>query len=173
MGQYYRPLTQNTQKDRITAWFNAFDFGNSQKLMDHSYVGNWLVMAVEKHLYRNPQPLSWVGDYSHTDLFAKCNECPERKVGVTPYEELVKLLPEPRFCVNHTKKEYFEVQKDGEELTIHPLPILTRLSDEGGGGDYYGTSMELVGAWAGDTIEVTDREPDNEYKRITPNFSEE
>lgn len=35
---------------------------------------------------------------------------------------------------------------------IHPLPLLTSVGCGNGGGDYYGSNMEWIGAWAGDHI---------------------
>ena len=43
---------------------------------------------------------------------------------------------------------------------IHPLPILTNISNGEGGGDYFGVNMELAGSWAWDVIEITDNAPD-------------
>lgn len=46
----------------------------------------------------------------------------------------------------------YEPEKHGyykiDELIVHPLPLLTSLGNGKGGGDYAGTNMEWVGAWA-------------------------
>lgn len=45
----------------------------------------------------------------------------------------------------------FDPEKAGyeiDELIAHPLPILTSLGNGKGGGDYAGTNMPWVGAWA-------------------------
>ena len=45
----------------------------------------------------------------------------------------------------------FDPKKRGyeaDELIVHPLPLLTSIGNGKGGGDYFGTCMEWVGAWA-------------------------
>ena len=46
---------------------------------------------------------------------------------------------------NGTKQNWFD---DPREFILHPLPILTCSGNGKGGGDYSGTDMEMVGAWA-------------------------
>ena len=42
------------------------------------------------------------------------------------------------------KKMDYEI----DELIVHPLPLLTSIGNGKGGGDYFGTCAEWVGAWA-------------------------
>lgn len=70
MGQYYRPciLKKNWKsvKKPIEATLLSFDFNNGQKLVEHSFIGNWLVRSME-YLLANQykgMPFVWVGDYA-------------------------------------------------------------------------------------------------------------
>ena len=70
MGQYYRPvvLKKNwkTAKNPVQASLLCYDFDNGAKLMEHSYIGNWLVRSME-YLLANQfkgMPFVWVGDYA-------------------------------------------------------------------------------------------------------------
>ena len=60
---------------------------------------------------------------------------------------------------------------EGNTWTIHPLPILTCIGNGRGGGDYYGTNMDMVGAWAMDRITFTEEWPvayrEVEYQKVT------
>ena len=56
-------------------------------------------------------------------------------------------------------------------LTIHPLPLLTAEGNGRGGGDYYGSDMELVGTWARDVISVERQVPEG-YSELVCNFTE-
>ena len=70
MGQYYRPcvLKKNwkTANNPVLASLLCYDFDNGAKLMEHSYIGNWLVRSME-YLLANQfkgMPFVWVGDYA-------------------------------------------------------------------------------------------------------------
>lgn len=71
MGQYYRPaiLKKNWKTAKgnpVCASLLCYDFNNGAKLMEHSYIGNWLVRSVE-YLLANQfkgYPFVWVGDYA-------------------------------------------------------------------------------------------------------------
>jgi hypothetical protein len=53
---------------------------------------------------------------------------------------------------------------DGEESQIHPLPLLTCEGNGRGGGDYYGEDTNnLVGSWARNIIEPTNKKPTDEF----------
>ena len=54
---------------------------------------------------------------------------------------------------------------------IHPLPLLTAEGNGRGGGDYHGTNMEMVGAWARCRLGLVKEVPEG-FTEITPNFIE-
>jgi hypothetical protein len=85
-----------------------------------------------------------------------------------------------RYIINHTKKEYVKVPAyEKDKWIIHPLPILLADGNGRGGGDYHDEictnpeeedldkreyvkkpNAKFVGAWAYDTISVTNNEAD-------------
>ena len=72
-----------------------------------------------------------------------------------------------KFLINHDTKEYIDlneykvasVDKDG--WTIHPLPLLTAVGNDRGGGDFHegNTGYENVGIWAWHLISFADNPP--------------
>lgn len=68
MGQYYHPISL---EGKSTLY--SHDFGNGLKLMEHSWVGNDFVEAVEKLLSPTGQwyktRLVWAGDYMDEGIF--------------------------------------------------------------------------------------------------------
>lgn len=71
MGQYYRPTilgksTHRAKKIIVKQAFTSYDYDNGAKLMEHSYVGNYLVKVVENALYHyyDGHPFVWAGDYA-------------------------------------------------------------------------------------------------------------
>ena len=72
MGQYYKAVildkdTNPNEKIIVKQAFSSYDYDwNGAKLMEHSYVGNWFVKAVEHELYHyfDGYPFVWCGDYA-------------------------------------------------------------------------------------------------------------
>lgn len=70
MGQYYAPviLGDNSSGPRVRWWFSAHMYGNGLKLMEHSYVGNDFVRAVETFLRLDGgMRLVWAGNYADSE----------------------------------------------------------------------------------------------------------
>lgn len=162
------------------------------KLMEHSYVDNQFVDAITEELIKNGSAqIAWVGDYAKLSKeYAKYN--PWKRNGrvikyTTPAAEHVL---SGKYIVNLTKKtyinfdEYYKANKrketwfDGEGVKhestwcIHPLPILTACGNGLGGGDYHGSCMGIVGAWAFDEIEIWSHKPSRKYHQIRPTLVE-
>lgn len=181
MGQYYNPCFINENKNRVETYFNSWDTDNGSKLMEHSYIGNSLVMNVSYHMIHSPKRLVWAGDYAdavdgdhnHYDL---CFNAVKQKP-IEDIEVLKTALNHNRYYINHDKKEWFDITKQtipdmrGWAGIAHPLPILTADGNGRGGGDYDGAHMEMVGTWKCDLIEVSDTIP-TDYKEIFPCFTE-
>lgn len=69
MGQYYTPIlseadTAEKFEAGIVAAAYSHDYGNGLKLMEHSYVGNTFVAAIERELDKRPLRVVWAGDYA-------------------------------------------------------------------------------------------------------------
>jgi hypothetical protein len=180
MGQGYRAviLASEQKPELIRTWVDSHCYGNGYKLMEHSYIGNDYVQALEYLI----SPLGmfyksrvvWAGDYADPetgsdknlnaftlddDIEAKMSR-PSR-YDMSPY----------RYIVNHTLKLYVD-KNYGEEggWRIHPLSLLTAEGNGRGGGDYSGSNEELVGTWARNVISVEKEAPDG-YTELVCEFS--
>jgi len=161
MGQYYFPIILDSQ-GKIVAWMHAHQYSNGLKLMEHSFIENGFVSALEWeltsegsfHKYR----LVWAGDYADQEedgenLYHQCKEdlCihPEYCVYQYPY------------LVNHSKKQFVDKNKvpaNSDGMRVHPLPLLTCEGNGRGGGDYP-DDHALIGLWARDVISVEKEKP--------------
>lgn len=194
MGQYYKPIILNGGNVGIYA--HAHDFTNGMKLMEHSYVGNALVGAIEYMIEDDPASVVWAGDYadneenSNDNLFFMADVENKGVIEITPkyfqkekkkgFEYIMKMFINTsyrtRYIINHTKKEYVDKTKlpiDNYGCSIHPLPLLTAEGNQRGGGDYYGNSDNIVGSWARDYVSVSTKKPNTNYTEIIPNFMED
>lgn len=189
MGQYYRPTILGNN-GKIKATTIGWDWGcMGAKLMETSWVHNPMVNAVEQLLagkFKGSRVV-WAGDYADErengrttyDMASDDNatkvtdlvEVREVKYNNIPYKETD--FVQYKWVLNRDKKIAVEIPKyDSEEWNVHPLPILTADGNGRGGGDYGGTAMEYVGAWAYDHISVANRLPKG-YKKIDIRFAED
>lgn len=177
MGQYYIPMilgslenVKITKKEFIRLWLSSFSYDNGQKLMEHSYLNNAFVSALEYQISPDgPHHMSrvvWAGDYADKEYDSDLNlhEMVDDAKLQVPNRHDTSFY---RYILNHTKKQY--VDKDKCKSDIHPLPLLTAEGNGRGGGDYYGRHEELCGTWARDLISV-DRELPDDYTEIHCDF---
>lgn len=195
MGQYYRPTIIN--KDGIETFY-AHNYQNGLKLMEHSWVGNFLVQAVVTRLLNNPSMVFWWGDYVETSDISK--EIAGRALfdyRVSIDNKFVKdvnnnvydkdIISEtnfshPNYIINHTKKVYLDLDdcttshgfaSDEDDWVVHPLPLLTAVGNGRGCGDYFSdTDKQYVGTWAGDVIETSYEVPGG-YEKVNYYFRED
>lgn len=178
MGQYYKPAFLGTNGKSVKAWVYSHDYGSGLKLMEHSWMRNDFVGAVEEQLTPQGQfyksKLVWAGDYADgdggkTNVYDRCKD----KNQIKPPGGMVD--PIYRYVVNHTKKEYVDKLEvpDNDGWRIHPLPLLTCEGNGRGGGDYRcDDDNTLVGSWARDVISVEKEIPEG-YKKIEFNLIED
>lgn len=167
MGQYFKAVNKDTKE-----YVYSHDFQSGMKLMEHSYIGNAYVGAVE--LLLTPKgawykaPIVWAGDYADP---IEGTVTPENESGDTwfsiskqfpwlpqEFDHFAKVndidLKEYRYIINHTKKEYvdkdtlpnFNVDADDPNdkgWTVNPLPILTADGNGRGGGDYHNDNPDI------------------------------
>ena len=167
MGQGYKAIIlapeQADEKEIIRTWVDPHEHDNGYKLMEHSYIANEFVQAVEYLLspwgmfYKSR--VVWAGDYADTEAGLKMNlnqitdeESNEGKR--TPRS--IRDMSAYTYIVNHTLKQYTEKK---ENTYIHPLPLLTAEGNGRGGGDYRDTNQDLVGTWARHIISVEEEIP--------------
>jgi hypothetical protein len=194
MGQYYTPVNIETM-----GYLYSHDYDNGLKLMEHSWVDNPFVRAVEKLLAEggawHKGRIVWAGDYADNEDVSKILSVSQQRLlehksdegcewNLNGIVEVVgrKLRPKVpetghRYIINHTKGQYVDVQagkKDGDGWQIHPLPLLTCEGNGRGGGDYRGdTTSGLVGFWARDEISVANEIPDGMVKEIIFDLTED
>lgn len=183
MGQYYKAiiLKEGKRSEQIKCFAESWSLNSGSKLMEHSWIGNEFVGAIEKYLYRNPQRLVWAGDYADEKMGCKVNRysATDGKESTIKDCEGFEELVEGCYVINHTKNQYYLRPKDEDEngeWQINPLPLLTCEGNGRGCGDYHGTEMDAVGSWRGDVIEYREELSDYEKKNyidIKPSFKEE
>ena len=180
MGQYYNALflaekVNATDKEFIRAAIHSLKFRNGMKLIEHSYIKNSFMSAVEYLLsplglfYRSR--LVWAGDYADPEPGndTNLNHLSDSKMFVPHLpEDYCEIMEKYNFIVNHTKKQY--VTKTGR--VYHPLSLLTAEGNGRGSGDYCGSSEDLIGIWARDLISVELAAPPD-YAEIICAFGQE
>jgi hypothetical protein len=172
MGQYYKPCILQEDAKTIKAWVYSHDYGNGLKLMEHSYIKNEFVGAIERQLTPHG---SWykskivgAGDYADNDegdvnLYDKADDSSKF---VPPAGVVDKSY---KYIINHSKKLFVNKTKiksipDWKGAKSHPLPLLTGEGNGRGGGDFRG-EHDLIGSWARDVISVEAVKPLN-YKEV-------
>ena len=164
MGQYYRPVAIGC-KDTVS----PYDYGNGAKLMEHSWVGNQYVGAVEQLIKRGGpwagKQIVWAGDYADSEknrkrnLYQTLNN--ELKIEVPKdYHKQKRVL---RYLKNLDTNEFVDlkhVAKDSDGWQMHPLPILTCEGNGRGGGDLHDDD-EKIGKWARNRLVLQKSKPKN------------
>lgn len=171
MGQYYVAiiLGETGAPEVVRTWLGP----SGSKLMEHSYLRNPHVLAVEhllspKGMFYKSR-LVWAGDYAEPEegttenLYHRVVEKEQEK------EWQTRESADYRYIVNHTKKVY--IDKNALSTNIHPLPLLTSEGNGAGGGDYRGDNETLCGLWARDVISVEHELPEG-YTVFNPEFWE-
>lgn len=187
MGQYYK---QAIEQDGNLDIFDAQTVNdrNGRKLMEHSWIGNSFMDAISERIHNKPANIVWCGDYAnepqdfvtidwinYETIYPKDGREPQR------LEELPERFDySHKYLVNHTNKCYVDFDlymskcKDKDGWILHPLSLLTAVGNGRGGGDYHEDCADyyMVGAWAGNTLEITDVVPEG-YELEDVRFSEE
>jgi hypothetical protein len=177
MGQYYAIMISDEKKgERVF-------YPDMLKLMEHAYTDDRIAQAVTYEL-KNPVCVAWVGDYADdaTDNPVLLGYWKTAwKDGKKDEPEGYDTFEDKKFVVNYDKRQYMDISeymskcKDKKwNCTIFPVAILTSVGNGLGGGDFYPdqiSTKELIGAWAGDLLQITDEVPEG-FKKISPVFRE-
>lgn len=157
------------------SWYDNF---SGLKLMEHSWLENEFVNGVLEAIWDSPARVAWVGDYADKpydfdekytmdDYIAVWGEGKQPEV---PFDQ-VPTVHTAGYLVNHDRGQYVDLEEyvkvssfmpkwdNGNMWTIHPLSLLTAIGNGRGGGDYHGTNMDMVGAWAMDWLSFTETKP--------------
>ena len=84
-----------------------------------------------------------------------------------------------KFLFNHDNKQFVDLNDykansiDKHGWTIHPLPLLTAVGNDRGGGDFHegNNGFENVGIWAWHLISIADKPPED-FSKIKIRFIE-
>ena len=180
MGQYFKAVNIDNLE-----YVSSYDFDNGAKLMEHSYISNNFVEAVEFLLINDGEEkgrwadsrIIWAGDYADAEGKDGENYYSLAADNGTALKFLITAVPENYpYLVNHTTKEYVDKKKlptfgENNDWMIHPLPLLIAEGNGRGGGDYHGDNEDYVGRWARGIINLMKDIPDG-YTEIKPDFLE-
>ena len=189
MGQYYKIIILADNMELIRIWMCPSSYNNGVKLMEHSYINNNFMNAMEYLISPSgmfyKSRIIWAGDYANSVESEQVNEdvgdlnlysLAEQQYGkfMAPYlnEKFIENMDRYRYIINHTKKLYVDKKKC--KNIIHPLSLLVTDNCNGmGGGDYRGINEELCGTWTRDIISV-EKTIDKliDYKELECNFEE-
>ncbi len=185
MGQYYLTIFLAEagtagSKEHIRAYMCGYNYNCGVKLMEHSWIGNKFMSAVEHALspeggfYKSR--VVWAGDYA--DHEADCEKNLYKMADAQDHKNVSppdRIMHEYRYIVNHTKKQYVDKESVKAEpthgLRIHPLSLLTAEGNGQGGGDYRGHEEHMVGIWARDVISVEKTVPEG-FEELVVEFME-
>ena len=169
MGQYYKAISIDAD-ECIEPW----DYEEGAKLMEHSYIGNNTVNAVESLISKNGNwhntRIVWAGDYADNEINSEHNlySLTDNKVNPATNSKFGF-----RYIVNSTKMQFIDkkkIKKDADGYRIHPLPLLTAEGNGRGGGDFR-KDDNRIGSWARDKIFATNTKPKG-YEEIDGQFEE-
>lgn len=167
MGQYFRAILlgkKEQNKENIIGALSPFDYANLSKITEHAYERNSFVNAVMNTIAKHKDGVRvvWAGDYAkneknrRTNLYDIVSSMDEKGEDVYIKKASMKHY-EGRYLLNESKAEAVDLWNlpEFDGYTMHPLPLLTvEGNEQGGGGTYHGTSMNLVGSWARDLIKI-------------------
>ena len=191
MGQYYKQAFKNNGTIYTCSRKVKGVDREMAKLMEHSWIGNYLMDSVAKYLYKNPTNLLWVGDYA--DGNDEVGEATNNDVAYTDvwgeemknefeFELCKKFTYKGKFLVNHTKKQYLDFTTyikncevkpywSNRKMCINPISLLTVIGNGRGGGDYCGMNEDSVGYWKWDLISIEDEKPEG-FEPLNVSFIE-
>ena len=180
MGQYYMAILGDAYGLNYKVFDRSVDGQYTfAKLMEHSWWQNTFVNAFSEFLYNEPSRVAWVGDYAdEPDDF----DFPHCSAFYVPYYKEVwgetvsthtvyssDFNLDGKFLLNHDTRqfvdlnEYKRLSENKDGWTIHPLPLLTVVGNDRGGGDFHegNSGFENVGLWAWQLLSFTDKPPNN------------
>ena len=167
MGLYYNAVIEVNGNKEV--FYHQVDGEYMMaKLLEHSYWANPFVLAIASKLWRTKGKLAWVGDYAEDSDFNWNEAFSDAHAENVPREDLTYngFRLEGKFFINHDKKmiidldEYRNLLKD-VDMVISPIPLLTAVGNDKGGGDFHkgsGQGYDLIGTWTWDIVEITDRD---------------
>lgn len=194
VGQYFFPVIGDAHGEVLYVFDRSVDGRyTGAKLMEHSWMGSPCCRGVTEQLQlHGPCRLAWVGDYvkdaDFDEAFRAARRIPAdvallKRTDVFGETVLKVGLHGPgaaldgRVLVNLEQRVYIDVDEYcaaaqlAADDVVYPLSLLTAVGNGRGGGDYLGTCMDFVGAWAWNLISVA-AEPPDWFTNVCPVFVE-
>lgn len=182
MGQYYVCYLEqgNTKTIYTPGYYNKQEgeVFQGSKITEHSWIGNDFVESICAKLHNKEARVIWIGDYSKGYTFSSDDKTTPSKVeklyrsnGYNVFITKNEFDISNKFIVNISRKEYVDVKKymkrsivksgPMKDWCLHPLPLLTSVGGDQGGGDYHSNNIDfdMVGRWAYDRIMIVDNKP--------------
>ena len=190
MGQYFMAILGDKNGLNCKVFDRSVD-GEYMlaKLMEHSWWKNPFCNSFAERLYNNKKRVIWCGDYAgeEGDFDFNLNSAFYVPTYKEIWGETVKLhgskstdfTLDNKFLMNHDTKEFIDLNeykkksRDKDGWTIHPLPLITAVGNDRGGGDFHegNVGYEFVGKWAWHLISISDKVPRG-YKKFDVVFKE-
>lgn len=189
MGQYYMPILG----DAYGLNCKVFDRSvNRQytlaKLLEHSWWQNNFVNAFSEFLYNNLGRVCWVGDYAtepddfNLNVPTAIPRPNYKKVwgkNVRYHScQLSDFTPDGKFLVNFDARQFIDLDEyktnsvGSDGWVIHPIPLLTAIGNDRGGGDFHsGVGYKHIGSWAWQLLAFLDHPP-KDFRKADIRFIE-
>ena len=190
MGQYYMPILGNVYGGQCKVFDRSVNHEYTMaKLLEHSWWQNPFVNAFSEFLYNNPGRVCWVGDYATEPDDFNLNvpvaiTRPNYKKVWGKNVTLLTCAPsdftlDGKFLVNFDTRQFLDLDEykansvGSDGWIIHPLPLLTAIGNDRGGGDFHkGVGYEHIGLWAWQLLAFLDRPP-KDFSKADIRFIEE
>lgn len=191
MGQYFRPILGDKYGLNCKVFDRSVDGEYTlAKLLEHSWWCNPFVNAFSEFLYNETSRTCWVGDYADEpdDFdFQNCSAfyvpCYKEVWGETISTNTVSssdFTLDGKFLLNHDTKQFIDLDEyksasvDKHGWVIHPLPLLTAVGNDRGGGDFHegNTGFDNVGIWAWQLLSFVDKTP-KDFSKFNLVFKED
>ena len=191
MGQYYRAILGDAFGLNCKVFDRSVDGEYTfAKLLEHSWWQNSFVNAFSEFIYNEPSRVAWVGDYATEpdDFdFPNCSAFYVPSYGEVWGDRVSAIgvsstdfTLDGKFLLNHDTKQFVDLDEyktactDKHGWCIHPLPLLTAVGNDRGGGDFHegNTGFDFVGSWAWQLISIADK-PSEDFSKFPLVFKED
>ena len=178
MGQYYMSILGDAYGLNCKVFDRSVNYEYTfAKLLEHSWWQNPFVNAFSEFLYNKPSRVIWCGDYADEPddfNFPNCSAfyVPSSKeirseTIATHTVATSNFTLDGKFLLNHDMRQFVDLDEykllstDKDGWVIHPLPLLTAVGNDRGGGDFHEGNIgyENVGIWAWHLISFVDKPP--------------
>ena len=190
MGQYYQPILGNVYGGQCKVFDRSVNGEYTlAKLLEHSWWQNPFVNSFSEFLYNNPGRVCWVGDYATEpdDFNLNVPAAIPRPNYKKVWGKNVNLLTcapsdfilDGKFLVNFDTRQFIDLDEykatsvGSDGWIIHPLPLLTAIGNDRGGGDFHkGVGYDKIGSWAWQLLAFLDLPP-KDFSKANIRFVEE